>query len=104
MPDENITPRGFSIGDLASPEVVSERVRAWTEPVSAEDAGANFREAVRKLHRHEGHTTEEMRQIADGVRAMADSVAVLGIGSVVKAAADAEAERVLRAREEPGRG
>lgn len=72
--------------------------------LSAEDAAANWRKISQVLCDHAGHTAEEWRQAGDGIRAMADSVSALGIGSFVKTAADAEAERVLRAREEPDRG
>lgn len=80
MSDENaprtaaVTPRGFSVGDLASPEVIRDRAITWAQAVSAEEAGANFRNAVRELRHHARHTAEELRQVADGIRAVAEEI------------------------------
>lgn len=103
MPDQTMPiVRNFSVADLPSPEVIRDRAIAATGVVSAEEAGANFRKAAEELCRRAGSTSEGLRQVGDSFRAMANNVAALGIGSVVKAAADAEAERMYRAREEGG--
>jgi hypothetical protein len=89
-------------------EVVGGEVRMYDEPV---DNGPitpitpqEFIRGTERLKTALGASAEEAVRLGDGIRAMADSVAALGIGSVVKAAADAEAERVYRAREDGDRG
>lgn len=101
MPDQTTPRLGDSVADLASSETIRDRVVALAKPV--EEAAAGFRALGQQLRERDGHTSEEWRQVGDGVRAMADSVAVLGIGSFVKAAAEAETKRVLDERKEADR-